>query len=119
MTLREWLSAQMDNLGATIFIAILVAALIGFIKRSTGAAVFIACSCSATLVLILFPWVSDWGYSWQKVVPVLGVGSGFLALGLFSIAMKMADRLQARDVEIADKLINKGVNLIPGSDRKE
>lgn len=117
MTLREWLSAHIDDLGATIFIAVLVAALVGFIKRSTGAAVFISCTASAMLVLIVFPWVSgEW--DWQHVVPVLGPAAGLCGLALFKIAMKFSDRLEARDTEIADTLINKGVSLIPGKGEK-
>ena len=116
--MREWLSAHFDDFMATIFVAVVVAALVGFIKRSTGVAVFISCSCSATLVLIAFPWVSDFGWDWKRVVPLLGVVSGLGAVGLFKVAMALADRLGTRDQEIADRLIEKGMSFIPGSEKK-
>lgn len=115
--MREWFHAHLDDLMATLFVAVVVAALVGFLRRSTGIAVFISCSCSATLVLIAFPWLSDF-WDWKKLVPILGVTAGLCAVALFKIAMRFSDRLEARDTEIADRLINKGVNLIPG-DGKE
>jgi len=114
MGIREWFSAHLDDLGATILIAVLVAALVGFIKRSTGAAVFISCSAATMLVLIVYPWVSNLGYRWDQVVPGLGVAAGFCAVSLFKIAMKFSDRLEARDGEIADGLIDKAKSFIPG-----
>ena len=116
MTLREWFLSHLDNLGATILISIMVAALVGFIKRSTGAAVFISCAASSMLVLIVFPWVGDM-WTWDRVVPGLGFVAGLCGLALFKIAMKFSDRLEARDVEIADDLINKAKSFIPGKDK--
>ncbi len=116
--MREWLSSHLDDFLATMFVAVVVAALVGFIKRSTGMAVFMSCSASATLVLIAFPWVSDFGWDWKRVVPLLGVVSGLGAVGLFKVAMAFADRLGTRDQEIADRLINKGISLIPGEEKK-
>ena len=118
MNLRDWLAAHLDDFLATMFIAVNVSALVGFIKRSTGTAVFMSCACSASLVLILYPWVSDLGYDWKKVVPTLGTLAGLCAVGLFKIAMALADRLGSRNNEIADRLINKGINLLPGDDNK-
>lgn len=115
MTLREWLVAHWDDLMATIFMAVVVAALTGFFKRSTGMAVFVACTCSTLMVLIVYPFLSGWGYDWRMTVPVLGPAAGLFAVGLFKIAVKISDRLGDRDTELADKLINKGVSLIPGS----
>lgn len=113
MTLRDWLSNHADDLGATIFLSVIVAALVGFIKRSTGAAVFISCLASAMVVLIVFPWVSE-TWDWQHIVPVLGPLAGVCGLALFKVAMKFSDRLEERDAEIADDLINKGKSFIPG-----
>ena len=118
MTLRDWLAQHIDDLLATVFIAVIVAALVGFIKRSTGMAVFISCSASATLVMLLYPWISDLGYDWKRVVPGLGVVAGLCAVALFKIAMSFADRLDARNTEIADKLINKAVNIVPGEGKE-
>ena len=118
MNLREWLSAHLDDLGATILIAVLVAALVGFIKRSTGAAVFISCSAATMLVLIFYPWVSNLGYRWDQVVPALGVAAGFCAVSLFKIAMKFSDKLGEKDGELAEELLNRAKSLIPGRDNK-
>jgi hypothetical protein len=115
--MREWLSTHLDDFMATMFVAVIVAALVGFIRRSTGAAVFVSCSSSATLVLIAYPWISDLGFDWKRVVPGLGVVSGLCAVALFKIAMSFADRLGKRDEEIANRLIDKGISLIPGKEK--
>ena len=112
--MREWLQQHIDDLLATMFLAIIVAALVGFIRRSTGMAVFISCACSATLVLVVFPWVSDFGYDWKRTVPVLGVGSGICAVAMFKIAMAFSDKLESKDKEIAGKLMDKAEGFIPG-----
>jgi hypothetical protein len=117
VSLREWLLLHWDDLIATEFMAVVVAALVGFFKRSTGMAVFVSCTAATVLVLMLFPLLSSWGYDWRTLVTVLGPGAGLFAVVLFRIAIKIADRLEARDAEVADKLINKGVSLIPGSDK--
>lgn len=116
--IRQWLEVHLDDLAATVFIAVVVAALVGFIKRSTGAAVFVSCACSAMLVLIAFPWLSDI-WDWKKLVPVLGAAAGVCSVGLFKIAMKVGDRLGERDTELADKIINKGASFIPGDGSAE
>lgn len=118
MSMREWLALHWDDLMATIFMAVVVAALTGFFRRSTGMAVFIACTSASILVLILFPFLQGWGYDWRVTVPVLGPAAGLFAVGLFKIAVKISDRLGDRDTELADKLIDKGVSLIPGSGSK-
>jgi hypothetical protein len=115
--MRDWLQLHLDDFMATMFVAVIVAALVGFIRRSTGAAVFVSCSSSATLVLIAYPWISDLGFDWKRVVPGLGVVSGLCAVALFKIAMSFADRLGKRDTEIADSQINKGLSLVPGKDK--
>ena len=116
--MREWFEQHLDDLMATLFVAVIVAALVGFIRRSTGAAVFISCFASATLVLIIYPWVSDLGFDWKRMVPILGAGSGLCAVGLFKIAMAFSDRLGERDKEIADELIDKAKSYIPGKGAK-
>jgi hypothetical protein len=40
------------------------------------------------------------------------------AVALFKIAMSFADRLGKRDEEIANRLIDKGISLIPGKEAK-
>ena len=114
MTLRDWLAQHWDDLCATVFMAVVVAALVGFFKRSTGMAVFISCTAATMLVLMVFPWATELGYGWDRTVPILGPASGLCAVALFKIAIKFAERLEARDTELADKIINKGVSLIPG-----
>lgn len=117
VSLREWLSSHWDDLVATIFMAVMVSALVGFFKRSTGMAIVISCAAATTLALISFIVLTNMGYDWKVTVPILGPGSGLLAMGFLRIAIKLADRLGERDQEIADKLINKGLNSIPGSDK--
>lgn len=114
MTIREWLALQMDNLLATVFIAVIVAALVGFYKRSTGMAVFVACATASMVVLLAYPLLSAWGWEWQKLVPGLGLIAGLCSVALFKIAIKFSERLEARDQEIADNLVTKAVNAVPG-----
>lgn len=115
--MRDWLIAHWEDLAATVFMAVMVAALTGFFRRSTGMAVFIACTSATMLVLILYPFLQGWGYDWRTTVLLLGPAAGLFAVGLFKIAVKLSDRLGDRDTELADRLINKGVSLIPGADK--
>lgn len=121
MTLREWLSMQMDNLMATVFIAVVVAALVGFYRRSTGMAVFVACWASSVLAVLGYLVGNAWGYDWRVLVPALGVGSGFCGVAFFKIAMKFSERLEAQDAEIGKRLADKAVGrlegLMPGGDK--
>ena len=114
MSLRDWIISQLDNLMATVFIAVVIAALVGFYKRSTGMAIFTSCASSTVLALLSYLVGNSWGYDWRLLIPVLGVGAGMCSVALFKVAIKFSDRLEARDQEIADKLINKGLNAIPG-----
>lgn len=115
MTLREWLAIHMDNLMATVFFAVVISALVGFFKRSTGMAIFVSCTSATVLALLGYLIGSAWGYDWRILIPTLGVGAGFCAVGLFKIAMKASDRLEERSAEagrkLADKALGKIVNI--------
>lgn len=115
MTLREWLAQNGDDIAATIFVSVVVAALVGFRKRSTGMAIFLSGASAATLSLMAYPLLTRWGYDWSVGVSVLAPLSGACSWAIFGILMKISDRLEARNTEIADKLINKGASLIPGN----
>lgn len=121
MTLRDWLALHMDNLMAAEFFAVVIAALVGFFRRSTGMAVFMACMVAAVLVLLMYLVGSAWGYEWRILVPTIGVGAGFCGVALFKIAMKFSDRIEERSTETANKLADKAVgrveSLIPGGDK--
>lgn len=114
MTLREWLAANGDDVTATIFVSVVVAALVGFRKRSTGVAIFLSGASAATLSLIAYPVLTSWGYDWRAGVSILGPLAGACSWAIFGILMKISDRLEARNTELADKLINKGASFIPG-----
>lgn len=117
MSLREWLSANSDDLMATVFFSVCIAALVGFRRRSKGAAIFLGGIMSAMVALVVYPVVTSFGYDWRVGVSVVAPLSGACSWALFGILMKISDRLEARDVEIADSLINKGKSLLPGADK--
>ena len=121
MTLREWLVLHMDNLMATVFFSVIIAALVGFFKRSTGMAIFVACTSATIMALLGYLVGSAWGYDWRILIPSLGVGAGFTSVALFKVAIKIADRVDERNTEIgnklADKAIGKVTGLIPGGDQ--
>lgn len=117
MSIRDWLAENGDNLAATIFVSVVVAALVGFRKRSTGMAIFLSGASAATMSLIAYPILTRWGYDWSVGVSILAPLSGACSWAVFGILMKVADRLEARNAELADKLIDKGASFISGGEK--
>ncbi len=113
MTIREWLSANGDDIAATVFMSVIVAALVGFRKRSTGMAIFLSGASAATLSLIAYPALTSYGYDWRTGVSILGPLAGACSWAIFGILMKISDRLEARNTELADAAIDKAKGLIP------
>lgn len=112
MTLRDWLHIHMDSLMATVFFAVVIAALVGFFKRSTGMAIFVSCTSATILALLGYLLGSSLGYEWRILVPTLGVGAGFTAVALFKIAMKFSDRLEERSTDTANKFADKAIDRV-------
>lgn len=112
MTLREWLAVHMDNLMATVFFAVVISALVGFFKRSTGMAIFVSCTSATVLALLGYLIGSAWGYDWKILIPTLGVGAGFCAVGLFKIAIKFAERVEKQDAAIGKKLADRAIGKV-------
>src|SRR5262249_24818934 len=101
------------------FIALLSASVAGFITRVKGMAMFISHVASgvATIVLLV---VGITYVSHNDILVAVSSGTlgGAVGMGLFRFMLKVADRLEARSGDIADKLIDKGSALIPGGGKE-
>ncbi len=115
--IRDWFHDQSDNIIATVFIAVLVALGVGFTKRSTGAAIFLAAFCGAVVSVIATPYLStyEW-YSWKFAFSVQAPLCGACGWVAFRLLAAFADRLDARRSHLADRIIDKGESLIPGKE---
>ena len=113
-TLREWLESHTDDLAATVFAAVVVASLVGFRRRSTGAASFVSACYGAMMAIIIYPVVSAYGYGWQFGLGIVGPLCGALAWAIIGVLTRLSDRVDERSTEIADKIIDKGEQFIPG-----
>lgn len=107
MSLQDYFKSNGDKIGATVAVAIIVASIVGFRRRSTPMALFVSNVSSALLAGLLFPVAQTYGYSWEVAIPVIGLGSGTCAFAAFSVLMRVADRLEARGDQLADRVIDK------------
>ena len=118
--LRDWFMAQSDNIVATVFVAVLVALGVGFTKKSTGAAIFLAAFAGATVVVISTPYLSTFDfYNWKFAFSVQAPLCGACGWVVFRLLAAFAYRLDARRSHLADRIIDKGESLIPGKETSD
>lgn len=111
MNLREYFEINADKLAAAVIGTVIVTSAIGFRKRSTGMAMFVSNMGSAGAALMLLPVLQHYGYDWEVAVPIDVLAAGAFTHAAFSVLMRIADRIEARGNELADKVIDK---YLPG-----
>jgi len=109
------LSRYGDWLATAEFVALLSASVAGFITRVKGMAMFVSHVASGVATLALFTGgVAYFQHSDILVAVSSGTLGGAIGMSLFRLMVKIADRLEVRSGDIADKLIAKGEAFLPG-----
>jgi hypothetical protein len=107
VNIREYLKAHSDEMMWAVLAAIFVAAIIGFRRKSTGMANFVACVSAALLAAMAYPLADKMGYSWEYIIPGVAVVCGGLSYTFFSMLIRVSDRIETRGDELADRVIDR------------
>lgn len=106
-SLREWLIHFGDYLAATLLLALATSSVVGWRKRSTGAALLMSHVASGILSIFLFVIGKGLHYDPMTIMVVAGPIGGSCSYAAFSLLLSINDRLELRKGSIADGLIDR------------
>ncbi len=106
--MRTWLLEQWDWLLAGIFVAVATSTTIGLKDRTKGGALFVANSAAAIMALVLFPFLSKYGYGGEWVL-LLGLFCGACGTALFGVLTALSSAIDRRRERLADRIIDRVV----------
>lgn len=106
-SLRTWLIASGDWLVGTVVMSLLTSSVVGWRKRSTGAALLMSHVASGILSIFLFIVGKVLKYDPMLIIVVAGPIGGSCSYAAFSLLLKLNDRLEVRGNELADKIIDR------------
>jgi hypothetical protein len=114
-SVREWLARYGDWLLSAEFIALLSASVAGFVQRVKGMAMFVSHVASGVATVVLFV-IGTAYFQHSDILVAVSAGTlgGAAGMALFRMLVKIADRLETRSSDIADKIIAKGSAFLPG-----
>jgi len=111
--LLEWLQSRGDGLAAAIAVGVASSSVTAYIKGTRTSGVLISHLATAILVVVIYPTMLAYFKDDWTVGLHLGLIAGITSFSVFSMLMKLGDkitnRVAERGTEMADTLIDKVV----------
>ena len=105
--MKSWFELNWDWLLSAIFIAVVTSTTIGLKEGTKGGAIAVSNFSSAIMVVVLYPFLTQYGYATPALTLLLGLFCGGCGLAMFSVLIALSSLIERRRAKIAQMIADR------------